>query len=49
MGDILRRFVARTIAKQIAKKVEAATAPFQYGPLNKGRMRVCCSRLTNSH
>ena len=29
-GDILRRLVARTIARQIAKKVEAATAPFQY-------------------
>ena len=30
VGDILRRFVARTIAKQIAKKVEAATAPFAF-------------------
>ena len=30
VGDIPRRLVARTIAKQIAKKVEAATAPFQY-------------------
>ena len=29
VGDILRRLVARTIAKQIAKKVEAAAAPFQ--------------------
>ena len=30
VGDIIRRLVARTMAKQIAKKVEAATAPFQY-------------------
>ena len=30
VGDILRRLVARTITKQIAKKVEAATALPQY-------------------
>ena len=30
VGDIIRRLVARTIAKQISEKVEAATAPFQY-------------------
>ena len=30
VGDILRRMVARTLAKQISKKVEEATAPFQY-------------------
>ena len=30
VGDILRRFVARTIAKQVAKEAEQATAPFQY-------------------
>ena len=30
LGDIFRRLVARTIAKQMAEKVEAATAPFQY-------------------
>ena len=29
VGDILRRLVARTIAKQVSKKAEAATAPFQ--------------------
>ena len=29
VGDIIRRLVARTIAKQFAKKAEAATAPFQ--------------------
>ena len=29
VGDIVRRQVARTMAKQVAKKVEAATAPFQ--------------------
>ena len=30
VGDILRRLVARTIARQVPKKAEAATAPFQY-------------------
>ena len=30
MGDILRRMVAKTIAKQISKKVEVATTPFQH-------------------
>ena len=30
VGDIFRRLVARTIAKQVAEKVEAATAPFQH-------------------
>ena len=30
VGDIFRRLVARTMAKQISKRVEAATAPFQY-------------------
>ena len=34
-GDIFRRLVARTIAKQISKRVEAATTPFQK---NQGRM-----------
>ena len=29
VGDILRRMVARTMAKQVAKKVETATPPFQ--------------------
>ena len=30
MGDVLRRLVARTIAEQVSKKAEVATAPFQY-------------------
>ena len=30
VGDILRRLVARTMAKQFSKKAEVATAPFQY-------------------
>ena len=30
MGDVVRRLVARTMAKQVSKQVEAATAPFQY-------------------
>ena len=29
-GDLFRRLVSRTIAKQLAKEVEAATAPFQH-------------------
>ena len=35
VGDILRRLVARTMAKQIAKKVEEITAPFQYALTTK--------------
>ena len=30
VGDIMRRLVARTISKQVAKEAEQATAPFQY-------------------
>ena len=30
VGEILRRLIARSIAKQMPKSVEAATAPFQY-------------------
>ena len=29
-GDIIRRLVSRTMAQQVRKKVEKATAPFQY-------------------
>ena len=29
-GDVIRRLTARTIAQQLGKVVEAATAPFQY-------------------
>ena len=29
-GDIIRRFVARTISQQLAEAVQTATAPFQY-------------------
>ena len=29
-GDIVRRLVARTISQQLAERVQAATAPFQY-------------------
>ena len=30
VGDIIRRLIARTIAQQISKQVEDATAPHQY-------------------
>ena len=30
VGDILRRLVAKTTAKQVSKEAEAATTPFQY-------------------
>ena len=30
VGDVLRRLVGRTMAKQVTKEVEAATSPFQY-------------------
>ena len=35
VGDIIRRLVARTMSKQIAKKVEETTAPFQYALTSK--------------
>ena len=35
VGDILRRLVARTMAKQIAKKVEETTDPFQHALTTK--------------
>ena len=35
VGDILRSLVARTMAKQMAARVEAATAPFQYALTTK--------------
>ena len=35
VGDIMRRLVARTMAKQVAKKAEEATAPFQYALTTK--------------
>ena len=30
MGDVVRRLVARTVARQLGPSVEAATAPYQY-------------------
>ena len=36
VGDFLRPFVARTIAKQIAKQVEVATAPWQHALTSAG-------------
>ena len=35
VGDVMRRLVARTMAKQVAKKAEEATAPFQYALTTK--------------
>ena len=39
VGDIIRRLVARTITKQIARQVEEASAPYQ------SWVRVCGARL----
>ena len=30
MGEVIRRFTARTVAQQLGPAIEAATAPFQY-------------------
>ena len=38
VGDILRRLVARTMAKQFSKKVEAATAPFSVCVVDESRV-----------
>ena len=35
VADTMRRLVARTMAKQVAKKAEEATAPFQYALTTK--------------
>ena len=35
VGDVLRRLVARTMAKQMAVRVEKATAPHQYALTTK--------------
>ena len=39
-GDVIRRFVARTIALELAKTVEAATVPYQFRTFHAHRMRV---------
>ena len=44
VGDILRRLVARTTAKQFSKKAEAATAPFQYALSTKAGCE-CVTRI----
>ena len=38
VGDLIRRLVARTMSKQIAKKVEETTAPFPMRPHNESRV-----------
>ena len=40
VGDVLRRLVARTMAKQMAVRVEAATAPFQYALTTKAQSEI---------
>ena len=37
-GDAIRRSVARTMAQQLQKAVEVATAPFQYALSTKSRV-----------
>ena len=44
----MRRLVARTMAKQVAKKAEEATAPFQCFD-HESRMRVRPPHLANHH
>ena len=36
VGDVFRRLVARTIAKQFAEQAEGATHPFPIRPLHEG-------------
>ena len=48
VGDVLRRLVGRTMAKQVTKEVEAATSPFQYA-VNKIGVRVRGTRAANPH
>ena len=46
-GDIIRRLVARSLAKHITKKVEAMTAPFQYALSTKAGCD-CVSHILQS-
>ena len=47
VGDVLKRFEGRTMAKQVTKEVDAATSPIR--PINKIRMRVRGTRVANPH
>ena len=46
VGDVVRRLVGRSIAQQLGKAMEGATAPFQYALsiVNNGRVRMCGTR-----
>ena len=47
VGDILRRLVVKTMAKQISKEAEAATAPFQYALSTKAGCK-CVAHILQS-
>ena len=48
VSDFLRRAVARTMAEQVSKEVEDATAPFQYALKTKSGC-VCFAHLAGTH
>ena len=48
MGDILTKMVPRTIAKQIAKQVEAATGPFQHALSTEARCECVAYMLQST-
>ena len=45
VGDVLRRLVARTMAQQLGKAVEAATAPYQYALSTRARTECVAHAL----
>ena len=49
VGDIVRRLVARTMVKQVAKKADKATAPFHCALSIKSRMRVRRTQGAGTH
>ena len=48
VGDVFRRVVARTIAKQFSKRCEAATAPFQFALSTRAGCE-CVTHLFRCH
>ena len=46
-GDVIRRLVARTVAQQLGKAVEQATAPFQYALSTRAGCECVAHALTS--
>ena len=49
VGDIMRRLVARTMAKRVAGRGGESYSPVPVRPDHKRRLRVCCPHSANHH